>query len=378
MTKMKRISEYLLSILSVICLAACSGTIDPEAGNGSEIENGPENVPEGVLRIFADKTQIKADGSDEVTFTVMLGSEDVSTAKTLQIIREYNGEEKYMAYGANKFSTVTPGTFKFTAKYYYGGNHYTDNSVTVEAEQFFTGEEKAYQQRVLGTYFTSTGCTSCPLAAKAIKELQDNNPGKISVVAFHADMDQIIDPMTILETHEFKSILGGFTGLPAFFFNMKESTYVAEAAYNDMYAKEIASYSPQCGVSIQTAENGNGEYTINIGITSNTPSTYRYLVFLVEDGIVADQTGDPNYVHQNVVRAVLTEAKGDKLNDNLPFSSGVEVTASKKVKVNPIWNLENMRVIVAATVSSDGGYNFAVNNVAECKLGESVDYQYAE
>jgi hypothetical protein len=43
-------------------------------------------VPEGVLRIFADKTEISADGNDEVTFTVMFGSEDVSNAKTLQLI----------------------------------------------------------------------------------------------------------------------------------------------------------------------------------------------------------------------------------------------------------------------------------------------------
>lgn len=374
MSRMRKLSTYLASVLSVICLAACSGTMDPEHGGTAE----PDVVPEGTLRIFADKNEISADGNDEVTFTVMFGSEDVSNAKTLQIIRKYGGEEKYMAYGANKFSTVTAGTYEFTAKYYYGGNYYTDNVVTVEAEQFFTGEEKSYQQRVFGTYFTSTGCTSCPLAAKAIKELQNDHPGKISVVAFHADMDQIYDPMAIAETYEFKSLLGGFTGLPAFFFNMKKETYVAEAAYREMYASEIDSYSPQCGVSIQTTEAEEGKYDIRVGITSNTPSVYRYLVFIVEDGIVADQTGDPNYVHYNVVRAVLTDAKGEKLNDNLPLTSGVEVVVNKTLTLNPVWNSDNLRVVAAATLSTDGGYNFVVNNVAECKLGEGVDYQYAE
>lgn len=367
---LKRIT-YLLALLA---FAACSGTVDPESGKTDDPEVDPmTQVPEGVLRIFADKTEIAADGSEEVIFTVMFGSEDVSTARTLQVIREYDGEQKYMAYGANKFSTVTAGSYKFTAKYYYAGNFYTDNSVTVEAKQFFSGEEKAYEQRVLGVYFTSTGCTSCPSATKGIKNLQEANPDIISVVAFHSHMGVVTDPMVVPETALFNAVLGGFDGLPRLFWNMRKDTHLIGPSFDESFAEEIAAYEPQCGVSIETSEDN-----INIGITSNLPSVYRYLVFIVEDGIVADQTGDPNYVHSNVVRAVLTSEKGDKLNDNLPFTVGVEVKASKTLDLSPDWNKDNLRVIVAATTSTDGGYTFVVNNVAECRLGESVDYQYAE
>lgn len=386
MTNKMKLARYILSAISFIVLAACSGTVDPDSG--TETKDPMKDVPEGVLRIFADKTEISADGNDEVTFTVMFGSEDVSNAKTLQLIRNFNGDEKYMAYGANKFSTVTAGTYTFSAKYYYAGNNYTDNSVTVEAKPFFNGEEKSYRQRVLGVYFTSTGCTSCPMATKGIKNLVAENPGKISVVAFHSDMGVISDPMTIPETALFNAVLGGFDGLPRLFWNMRKGTKLIGPVFDQGYEEEIAAYEPQCGVSIETGmmpsdydgkpEDEGSPYYINIGITSNIPSVYRYLVFLVEDGIVAEQTGDPNYVHNNVVRAVLTNEKGDKINDNLPLTVGVEVKASKSVTLSKDWKHENMRVIVAAMTSEDGGYNWTVNNVNECKVGGSVSYLYEE
>ena len=107
MTKMMKSVRNILAALSFIALAACSGTVDPDSG--TETKDPMKEVPEGVLRIFADKTEISADGNEEVTFTVMFGSEDVSNAKTLQLVRSFNGEEKYMAYGVNKYSTVTAG-----------------------------------------------------------------------------------------------------------------------------------------------------------------------------------------------------------------------------------------------------------------------------
>lgn len=385
MTDMLKKISYIFLLLA---MAACSGTIDPDTQDPDVPSGNPmEEVPEGVLRIFADKTEIDADGNDMVTFTVMFGKEDVSSAQTLVLIREYDGEEKRMK-AANKFSTVTAGTYRFTAEYYYGGKYYTDNSVTVQAKPYFSGEAKAYQQRVLGVYFTSTGCTSCPSATKGLKAVQDANPGMVSVVAFHSHMGAVEDPMTIPATTAFNAVLGGFDGLPRLFWNMRQGTHLIGPSFSESFAEEIASYAPQCGVSVQTdmmvdsyegrPEDEGSAYNIKVGITSNVPSTYRYLVFVVEDGIVAEQTGVKDYVHNNVVRAVLTSEKGDKINDNLPLTVGVEASATKTLVLSPEWNKDNLRVIVAASTSIDGGYTFVVNNVAECKLGESIDYQYAE
>ena len=381
MTNKMKLARYILSAISFIALSACSGTVDPDSG--TETKDPMKDVPEGVLRIFADKTEISADGNDEVTFTVMFGSEDVSNAKTLQLIRNFNGDEKYMAYGANKFSTVTAGTYTFSAKYYYAGNNYTDNSVTVEAKPFFNGEEKNYKRQYLGTLFTSTGCSSCPLAAKGLKQLQADNPGEIILAAFHADM-VVPDPMTIAETYEFQTALGGFQGLPAFFWNMREESYTGGSAFTESFAEEKDAYDTYSGVAVETTyDEGSSKLDVNIGITSNVPSVFRYMVILVEDDIPAkgeyEQNGqNENYVHYNVVRKVLTNVTGEKINDNLPLTVGVEVKASKSVTLSKDWKPENMRVIVAAMTSEDGGYNWTVNNVNECKVGGSVSYLYEE
>ena len=376
-----KFGRYILSAISFIALAACSGTVDPDSG--TETKDPMKEVPEGVLRIFADKTEISADGNDEVTFTVMFGSEDVSNAKTLQLVRSFNGEEKYMAYGVNKYSTVTAGEYTFSAKYYYGGNHFTDNSVVVNAKQFFTGEEKSYERRYLGTLFTSTGCNSCPLAAKGLQKLQEAHPDEIILAAFHADMT-VADPMTIAETYEFQSALGGFQGLPAFFWNMREDSYTGGSVFTESFAQEQEAYDTFSGVAITTSyDESSSALDISLGITSNMPATFRYMVILVEDDIPAageyEQNGQgADYIHYNVVRDVLTGASGEKINDNLPLTVGVEAKASRSVTLSKSWNAENMRVIVAAMTSEDGGYNWTVNNVNECKVGESVSYIYAE
>ena len=375
----------MLLFTAALVAAACSGTIDPEAGQEDETpqEDPKTQVPEGVLRIFADKTEIAADGNEEVTFTVMFGSEDVSNAKTLQLVRKFNGEQKYMAYGANKFSTSTAGTYEFSAKYYYAGNHVTDNSVKIEAKQFFSGEEKSYARRYLGTLFTSTGCNSCPLAANGLKKLQEANPGEVIIAAFHADMT-VPDPMTIPETYELQSALGGFSGLPAFFWNMRDESYTGGAVFTESFNEEKARYSTFSGVAINTAyDAATSKLDVQVGITSNNPAVFRYVLILVEDNIPAvgdyAQNGQKDtYVHYNVVRDVLTSISGDKLNDNLPFTVGVEVKANKSVTVPAGWNVENMRVIAAAMTSADGGYNWTVNSVNECKLGSDAPYLYAE
>ena len=385
MFTMNKVFRYIGLAFSALALSACSGTIDTNEGK-NDPDAGKDQVPEGVLRIFADKTEISADGNEEVTFTVMFGSEDVSNAKTLQLIRKFNGGEKgkYMAYGVNKYSTVTDGEYTFSAEYYYEGKYYvTDNSVVVEAKQFFTGEEKNYKRRYLGTLFTSTGCNSCPLAAKGLKKLQEENPDVITLAAFHADMT-IPDPMTIAETYEFQSALGGFQGLPAFFWNMREDSYTGGSVFTESFAVEQEAYDTYSGVAIATSyDASSSKLDVELGITSNMPAVFRYMIILVEDDIPAkgeyEQNGQSqDYIHYNVVRKVLTGVSGDKINDNLPLTVGVETKAPKSVTLSKAWNAENMRVIVTAMTSEDGGFNWTVNNVNECKVGGSVSYIYEE
>lgn len=382
---MKRFLLFLSCVTAAVMFSSCSGNIDPEGEETGGDVSDTQNVPEGVLRIFADKAEIMADGADEVTFTIMFGSEDVSNAKTLQLVRIYEGEEKYMAYGINKFSTSTAGTFKFKAEFYYAGKHYTDNVVEILAKPYQVGETKNFARNVLAAYFTSTGCTSCPSAYREIKEVQDANPGVVSVVAFH-EHKTVNDPMKTPETDLFRASFGNFTDLPRLFWNLRPGTNLNGPSFKTSFAEEIAAYEPQCGVAVTTSyDKTSRKLDVEVGITSNLHAKYRYLIFLVEDnmdskvlGADYKQCGD-EYVHHNVVRDVLaTSAAGEKINDNLPLTPGVEATATKSVVLPEAWNSDNMRIVVSAMTSTDGGTTWVANNTNECKIGESVSYEYAE
>lgn len=376
---MRRLLSYFLVFVSACALCGCEGQTD--------VTSDPYYTPEGVVRIFADRTSISADGADAVNFKVMYGSQDVSSEATCNLIRTYNGEDKSMPYGASTFSTTVPGTYTFTARYYYSGAKYSENSVEVVAEEYFTGEEKDYARKVLGVMFTSTGCQSCPSAARKVKALQEENPGEISIVAFHDHMT-VEDPMYIPYSTVFRSALAdGDPSLPRLFWNMRKGTYMIGLAgdIEDGYEAECKAYSPLCGVSINTTLNGS-ELTVEAGITSNTRSTYRCLMFIVEDGITGyaqmDSMSDgKDYVHSNVVRTVLSpndSAWGYSTNDGLPYQTGVEVKCTKTVTLSPDWNVENIRVVVAALNTEDGGNSYVVNNINECMAGEASSYIYNE
>lgn len=369
-TLVKGFFKYLAIAFACFCAFACRGTIDDSTV-----------VPDGVLRVFADKSEIKADGVEEVTFRVMFGSQDVTAESNCTLIRSLDGNQSYMAGGVNKFSTTAPGTYTFKARYYYAGAHYSDNEVEVVATPYFTGEEEQYLQRVLGVYFTSIGCTSCPTASKGIANLQQAYPGMISIVAFHDDM-VVDDPMKIEETTVFNAALGGFQGLPRLFWNMRTGTDIIGPVFTDSYKDELNQYTPSCGVAVSSSyDKTTRKLDIELGIKSNIAAAYRYLVFLVEDNVDGyEQAGvNGSYLHQNVIRDVLVKsASGEKINNGLPLPVGVEVKASKSAVLDQSWDADNMRVVVAAMLSSDGGYTFVADNVNECAVGSSVSYLYAE
>ena len=58
---MKGFFRNIALLFSVFGVLSCSGTVDDGGADG------PDEVPEGVLRIFADKTSIAADGVEMVT-----------------------------------------------------------------------------------------------------------------------------------------------------------------------------------------------------------------------------------------------------------------------------------------------------------------------
>lgn len=376
------IMKKFWSLFATVLMVACSVALTSCHGQSDEDE---EVVPEGVLRLFADKTTITANGEDLVTFRVMLGSQDVSDQRTMQLTR--NG--KLGNYGVNTFSTTIAGEYEFYAEYYYDGTrYYSDNRVTITALPTSSdGEEKGYVHQILGFQFTSIGCTACPFLASTLKQVQAEYPNRLNVVSFHQDFnypDEMTHPMTEFYYNQIRRT--GVSGLPQFNANLIiDKDYITVSAKDqvvEILDRVEENYPASCGVSIESEwDAASREVTVRSKITSNTPSKYRYQIFLVEDNFVSYQYGvegteAANYKHNNVVRVVSTNDScyGAHFNEGMNMQVGVEAVATNTLEIPRGYNVDNMRIVVAAFSSFDGGGSFVVNNSAQCPVGGSVDY----
>ena len=351
---MKKLYSTILPIVMILCLAMLSSC----SGSSDETENG--GTDDGILRITADKTAIQADGVEKVTFTVKLGTKDVSEESTMNLILVKESGEENLDYGVRAFSTSVPGTYVFKARYYEGKAMVSENEVTVQVAPVSGGT--SYYHKLLGMQFTSVGCQACPALSTTLKAIQEEQPGRLAVASFHMDFGGMTDPMSTAATNNYRTnILGNFSGLPRFFYNLRKGT------------KEMIS------IAVESVYNASDRtVTITAKLTSNVTNTYRCLIYLVEDGIKYFQTNGANdYTHNNVVRAVVsTSLNGDRFNGEV--NAGVESTMQRSYQLEPGWNVDNMRVIVSMLTTLDGGKTYTCNNVNECKLGESADYLYNE
>lgn len=368
---MKKLYSTILPIVMILCLAMLSSC----SGSSDETENG--GTDDGILRITADKTAIQADGVEKVTFTVKLGTKDVSEESTMNLILVKESGEENLDYGVRAFSTSVPGTYVFKARYYEGKAMVSENEVTVQVAPVSGGT--SYYHKLLGMQFTSVGCQACPALSTTLKAIQEEQPGRLAVASFHMDFGGMTDPMSTAATNSYRTnILGNFSGLPRLFYNLRKGTkemISIKSQIEEELQKELSNYPASCGVAIESVYNASDRtVTITAKLTSNVTNTYRCLIYLVEDGIKYFQTnGGNDYTHNNVVRAVVsTSLNGDRFNGEV--NAGIESTMQRTCQLEPGWNADNMRVIVSMLTTLDGGKTYTCNNVNECKLGESADY----
>lgn len=145
--------KYIATVCLGALLFACQGPNDPYFIVEDEPQQGGqqggadeyERVPEGVVRLFADKTTIKADGSEKVTFAVIYGTEegnlDISEAGTTRLVYTFEGAETKMEYGVHEFSATHEGSYTFRATAYRGGMVESDNEVVITVGDEQGGDE---------------------------------------------------------------------------------------------------------------------------------------------------------------------------------------------------------------------------------------------
>lgn len=342
--------RHLLICLSCFVIWSCSGNIDPEE----------ENI---AITLTADKIEIIADGEDEVIFTIMKGTQDVTSEATVSC-KSGNAIVK-----GNVFSTTEEGIYVFTASY--EGKTSEEISITAAAPTV-----SRFKRHVCLMEFTGTWCAQCPEGASFVNYLvEEAYKGKVFAMAFHnEDIYQIPQEQELFRKFQF----GGY---PGFVTDMRDFGLISGGGCSASIEKSLYEMETHCGTALKCTATANDDGTVTVTAEAKAFSekamNYRMAAYVIEDRVtgeqkLADNTTDEDYVHRHVVRKMLSASiAGDDLGS---IVSGSEVSRSYVFTSEAGWNPENLSV--AVLIIDKNGH---VNNMATCScMNGEMDYEIYE
>lgn len=155
--------------------------------------------------------------------------------------------------------------------------------------------------------FTATWCVNCPRMHEAIDLAMQDRPGKIIPISVHFQDEMVCDAGKELIARF------GVEAYPSLVANFSPETLITATSRELILAKLDAAASGVAPCGLEGAVSPDGSLTLRV--TAAQAGEYTLGVALLEDGIVAAQTGgSDHYVHNNVLRAFLQEnPAGDPL-----------------------------------------------------------------
>ena len=331
---------------------------------------GQSGEETGDIFLDADKSSITADGNDAVTFTVFAGNTDVTADAVITCVNDGSVLE------GSSFSTVTPGTYSFTASY---GDR-VSIPVSVTAEQGGTDvplEPSKFVREVCIMYFTYQTCAFCPSGYRYLDMTVDiYGQDILHILSLHSAQGG--DIMAFPQEDEIATDMK-VQGYPSASVDMRQTLSLTneQSLLDPAIEAAFGEYAAHCGVAVKSDyDEASGSAEITAKLYSEQTSVYRLAVYVVENNIVASQTEGqvtrPDYVHHHVARKLLSSTyKGDNLGT---VEKDATHTSTYNVSANPEWNLDNTSVYALAI--DEQGY---VNNMAVCqfKNGETP-FNYAD
>ncbi len=280
-----------------------------------------------VLSIKGGKTTIKQGESVEFKLVDPKGN-DVKLGEGLEInikgITVLIFEKT-----AEPYTFKNPGVYEIQAKIFttndQSGKHVKSNIVKLTVES--DGQARSYTPKVFAHRFTGTWCQYCPHIALTVKELKKLYPKNLIEVAIHGNSTKDgTDPFAYSKIGDFK-----VKEYPTLWldYNKELGENVYDVEDGKKALKELATVNRALGLAINY-DLANNKVTVKVGYDKAFPNS-KLVVFLVEDGLIADQSngsdkdkyspayqkGNPikNYVHNSVLRYSLTNTQGDAIPD---------------------------------------------------------------
>ena len=323
----------LIILLSILAVLSCVGQKDD---------------PVKELRLIASNSVLDLSRGDSVLFTVYRGDEDVTLRALIRNCTDGTLLDEPL------FSPRKQGQWFFMAEY---GESRSPEVAVSAYETSQTGKD--FFRRSLVLEFTGTWCVNCPGMEAALKDVILARPGRVVPVAVHC---LPIDPMTASCSDELQSRFSINNVCPSLIIDMEGASLVSRSSPDLILShidRLLEERGPAAGIGVRSSFEGDN-LRVEAFMEAVREGAYHFEVFLVEDGIVAPQTGSTSaHIHDHVLRrwhrspAALMLEKGGTMQESFDFPQG-----------------GNLRVVVALLRDN------IVDNVALCSAGDSSGYSY--
>ncbi len=347
-----------------------------------------EELIEGEPILTTSTDMILANGEEALTLKVTVNGEDVTkNAKFFMNNLLYKGET---------FSTSTPGNYTFYAEY----NNKQTNVITVKAvDTRLYAELPAdsnpnqfdnFAHKVLFTQGTGTWCGYCPYMIRAIELFREEqaNADKVVVVASHSG-DNLSSKASEAVVKQCR-----ITNFPTSAFNLNYESQVANSDPSlnavNINSKASMELKEEARVGIAAVSKIAGsKASVHAAVKVGVSGAYRINAWLVENGVTDVQSnytalydGQSSVIieHDFVLRDAsnTTPIFGELLGGKEECAAGetLEFYHEFDSKNAGVSNLSNCKIVVLVSAHLEGSTRFAVNNVIELSVGESVGFAY--
>lgn len=367
----KTLFVAVLAILS----AACSGTIDPEAGQDNII---PDELT-APFTLSVDKAEVEADGKDMVTFSLKdaYGREMLDDKNTLQSVNIVSDQGIRVPRMEKTATFIANGSYVFSAKF---KGVQSENTVEVKAQN--RAKYEKFHRNVGLFKCTSVWCSACPGMARNMHNFSDDAKDHSVVVAFHGNFNDT-DPFSLyVAGQDLGSYVMGYfggSGWPTLVFDLHDvlrtsySTSDLEAAI----MQRRVDYPATCGIKVTSVAVEGTTLKVKASLKSSEGGEYDMACAVLRDGLVfnggysMNDDGVYNEVAVNLSESFLgfyngeTVEKDGEISEEFSFDFGDSVPSEDVLK----------SFYVAVYAHRKTAKGSVMDNIVTCDYGKSVDYR---
>ena len=247
-------------------------------------------------------------------------------------------------------------------------------------------------RNVLIEEFTGRNCGYCPDGHRIANLIMANNPGRVWAVNIHAGG---YSPVTYpnMNTTDGTTITSGFGigGFPAGHVNRSTANDLGREQWESHTNTQLAQQAEVNVAGFVTLNHATrtAEITVEVYYTANSSQSTNYLtIMMLQDSILGSQSGNyynpsqmlnGQYVHQHVLRDVVTSTWGDEIS---PTTAGTLITKNYTYQIpesigapNGVnVDLNNILFLAFVTEKYDGTPTRPILNVCEIEGLEPIIY----